>query len=179
MMMGERVRQRRGSLGLSLRDLAERCGLTPSFLSQVERDMVSPSIGSLRQIAAGLDVPVFYFLAEENPRSPVVKRGDRRRLTLPNPDVTYELLTPGVGRRLEVFVCRLPSASGNVALPMAHDTEECILVLEGALQVQLDGDTYDLAVGDSVSFNGVSLRGLRNPGLAEAVFVSSITPPIF
>ena len=179
MMLGERVRQRRGLMRLSLRDLAVRSGLTASFLSQVERDMVSPSIGSLRQIAAALDVPVFYFLAEENQPSPVVRRGERRRLTLPNPDVTYELLTPGVGGRMEVFLCRLPVASGNVARPMPHDTEECLLVLEGSLQVELDDQTYDLESGDSVSFNGVSLRGLSNAGEGEAVFVSSITPPLF
>ena len=147
MMLGERVRQRRGLLGLSLRDLADRCGLTASFLSQVERDMVSPSIGSLRQIAAALDVPIFYFLAEENQRSPVVRRAERRRLTLPNPNVTYELLTPGVGGRMEVFMCRLPVDSGNVARPMPHDTEECLLVLEGALQVQLERPDLRAGVG--------------------------------
>ncbi len=179
MMLGERVHTRRSQLDLSLRDLAERCGLTPSFLSQVERDLVSPSIGSLRQIASALDVPIFYFLAEKPARSPVVRCAERRRLTLPNPDVTYELLTPGLGGKMEVFMCRLPAGSGNVARPMPNDTEECLLVLEGGIEVELEGETYRLEAGDSMCFNGVMLKSLSNSGENEAVFVSSITPPVF
>jgi transcriptional regulator with XRE-family HTH domain len=179
MMLGERVHTRRSQLDLTLRDLAERCGLTASFLSQVERDLVSPSIGSLRQIASALDVPIFYFLADEPARSPVVRSAERRRLTLPNPDVTYELLTPGIGGKMEVFICRLPAGSGNVARPMPGDTEECLLVLEGSIDVQLEGQNYRLATGDSMCFNGIVLKSLSNPGEVEAVFVSSITPPVF
>lgn len=178
MMLGERVHTRRSQLNLSLRDLAERCGLTASFLSQVERDLVSPSIGSLRQISGALDVPIFYFLADQPARSPVVRAAQRRRLTLPNPDVTYELLTPGLGGKMEVLLCRLPAASGNIARPMSIDTEECLLVLEGCVEVQLENQTYLLETGDSISFNGVMLRSLSNPAESEAMFVSSITPPV-
>ena len=73
MELGDRVRERRQQLGLSLRDLAERSELTASFLSQVERGVTSPSIDSLRRVANALDVPVFHFLLEPDRESPVVR----------------------------------------------------------------------------------------------------------
>jgi transcriptional regulator with XRE-family HTH domain len=62
MELGNRLRARRQELGLSLRELAERVGLTASFLSQIERDLASPSIESLRKISDALEVPNFHFL---------------------------------------------------------------------------------------------------------------------
>ena len=70
MELGDRVRERRQQLGLSLRDLAERSELTASFLSQVERGVTSPSIDSLRRVANALDVPVFHFLLEPDRETP-------------------------------------------------------------------------------------------------------------
>ena len=75
MELGHRLRTRRQELGLSLRELAERVGLTASFLSQIERDLASPSIESLRKISDALEVPIFHFLIEPEVRSPVVRRG--------------------------------------------------------------------------------------------------------
>ena len=61
---------------MSLKDLAERIGLTASFLSQVERELAEPSITSLRKIAEALDVPIFYFLLDNDNHSPVVRKNN-------------------------------------------------------------------------------------------------------
>ena len=98
MEFGNRIRARRQELGLSLRELAEQVGLTASFLSQIERDLTSPSIESLRKISDALEVPIFHFLLEVDKKSPVVRRGERLTLTLPNSDLSYKLLTPDLSR---------------------------------------------------------------------------------
>ena len=72
--LGDRIRTRRKELDLSQGELAERAGLTASFISQVERDVTSPSIDSLYKISQALDVPVFQFLLEPDGASPVVRR---------------------------------------------------------------------------------------------------------
>ena len=73
-MLGETIRRIRAEKGLNLRELAEITKLTPSFLSQVERDLAEPSITSLRKIADALGVPIFYFLMENGKPSPVVRK---------------------------------------------------------------------------------------------------------
>ena len=64
-MIGEKIRRKRNELGMSMKMLAEKTGLTSGFISQVERELAEPSITSLRKIAEALDVAVFYFFTEE------------------------------------------------------------------------------------------------------------------
>ncbi len=79
--LGDRIRTRRKELRLSQSDLAERTGMTASFVSQVERGVTSPSIDSLYKISRSLDVPVFHFLLEPEVKSPVVRHHERVRIT--------------------------------------------------------------------------------------------------
>jgi transcriptional regulator with XRE-family HTH domain len=188
--VGLRIRKRRQEEGLSLRELAERTDLTPSFLSQVERGRASVSLGSLRRIAEGLDVPILYFLAEDkdgnaaNGRdgleyNPVVQAARRRKLTLPDSRVTYEMLVPDLSGKLEAFFGRVAPGTGNVARRLREPTEEFIHVLSGILKVRLLTGHYLLSPGDSIQFEGASLVELSCASDEEVVWLSVITPPVF
>lgn len=176
--IGTRLRERRKELDFSLQDLAQRTGLTASFLSLVERDRNQPSLDSLRRIADALQVPPFYF-THANGINPVVRRTERVRLTFPKNGVTSELLIPNLRGRLEVIITRARPSAGNIALPPNHDTEECILVLEGQLRVKLTSGEYLLEAGDSITFHGPNLQEIAAGGRREAVFLSASTPPVF
>jgi transcriptional regulator with XRE-family HTH domain len=178
-MIGKRIRGRRNELGLSLRALAEEVDLTASFLSQIERGRADPSIKSLRRIADALGVAMFYFLAEQNDTNPVVRKNHRTRLELPGSNVACELLTPNVQRRLELLMVSVDPARDNIAQPLPHPTEECILVLEGRLCVRLESEDYELEAGDSIYFEGPSLRSISAMDEEDALFVSAITPAVF
>jgi len=179
MQLGQRIRARRRELGLSLRELAGRVGLTASFLSQIERGLASPSIESLRKISDALEVPIFHFLIEPDGKSPVVRRNQRLKLTLPDSHLTYELLTPDLNRRMEVFMAEVEPGEDNIAMPLRHYTEECIYVLQGQLEIQLGEEVYLLGPGDSVYFEGPLLRRLAARGDETLRFISVITPSIF
>lgn len=180
---GRQIRARRKELGLSLEELAQRTGLTASFLSLVERDMSNPSLESLRHIAEALGVPPFYFSQENGGaatlHNPVVRACERIEITFPPGDVTSELLVPNLRNKLEVFISHVKPSAGNIARPPQMDTEECLLVLQGALRVVLNEQVYELAEGDSIYIQGFALREISAIGEEEAVFLSAITPPIF
>ena len=176
--VGGRLRERRKELGFSLQQLAERTGLTASFLSLVERDRNQPSLDSLRRIADALQVPPFFF-THTNGINPVVRHNERVRLTFPKNGVTSELLVPSLRGRLEVIITRARPSAGNIALPPNHDTEECILVIEGQLRVKLTSGEYLLEPGDSITFHGPSLQEIAASGRREVVFLSASTPPVF
>ena len=178
-MIGERIRERRHELGLSLRALAEEVNLTASFLSQVERAQADPSIKSLRRIADALGVSLFCFLAEDEVVSPVVRKDERKRLELPGSKVICELLTPNVRRKMEVLMISADPTRGNIALPLPEPTEECILVLKGRLCVKLGDEEYELEPGDSIYFEGRRLQSLSARGDGESLFVSAMTPAVF
>lgn len=180
---GDRIRARRKELGLSLEELAQRTGLTASFLSLVERDMSNPSLESLRHIAEALGVPPFYFSQENGGaaamQNPVVRASERIKITFPPGDVTSELLVPNLRNKLEVFISHVKPSAGNIARPPQMDTEECLLVLEGKVRVVLNEQEYMLTAGDSIYIHGYALREICAIGEEEAVFLSAITPPIF
>ncbi len=178
MTLGERIKLRRQEQDLSLRDLAGQADLTASFLSQIERDQASPSIESLRKISRALEVPLFYFLMEQEEVCPVVRQHERRRLTLPATGITLEMLTPDVSRKMEAVLTTIGCEDGRIPLTFQPETEEFILVLNGVLVVELGADSYELAAGDSVYFPGALLRSLRAAGNDPVQYLSVITPPI-
>jgi transcriptional regulator with XRE-family HTH domain len=177
--VGARIRARRKELGLSLDELAGRTDLTASFLSLIERNRNNPSLDSLYRIAEALGVPPFYFSQQAATRNPVVRHGERIKITFPPGDVTSELLVPNLRNRLEVFISRVQPAAGNVARTPKTDSEECLYLMEGRLCVVLDEQVHELEAGDSIYIHGFALREIRALGETEAVFLSAITPPIF
>jgi transcriptional regulator with XRE-family HTH domain len=179
MELGIRLRARRQELGLSLRDLADRVGLTASFLSQIERGLASPSIESLRKISDALEVPIFHFLVEPDIKSPVVRRNERALLKLPDSNLTYQLMTPDLNRKMEVFLAEREPGDEKITIPLRQETEEFIYVLQGQLEIELDEEVYLLGPGDSIYFDGPLLRRLAARGDMTLRFISVITPPIF
>lgn len=178
-MLGERIRSKRTEKALSLKELAERIGLTASFLSQIERDLAEPSISSLRRIASALEVPIFYFLMDDTDSSPVVRRDERKTLKLPESHLIYELLTPDVSRAMELFIARIEPGTDEGEYESTHPGEECILVLEGQLEIRVGETVYQLEQGDSIYYFANIPHSVANRGSRELVLLSAITPPRF
>ncbi|WP_406676808.1 cupin domain-containing protein [Neomoorella carbonis] len=178
-MLGEKIRNLRRERGMSLKDVAEKTGLTSSFLSQVERDLADPSITSLRKIAEALDIPIFYFLLNHEDHSPVVRKDQRKVLRFPRSHLTYELLSPDLNRKMEVMMGRLEPGAASCDEPLAHPGEECIVVLEGIMEIDIGGEVYRLEAGDSIYYYASIPHKLWSAGNKDLVFISAITPPQF
>jgi transcriptional regulator with XRE-family HTH domain len=184
-MMGTRIRQRRHELKISLAELADQVGVTASFLSQVERDLASPSLQTLKTIALALRVPLFFFLLDEESESFVVRRDRRKKLSLPDPKLDYELLTPGVNREMLLFIGHYEAGASSLVKPRtppadgSRAVEECIYVLRGCLEIELAQGIHILAAGDSIYFRASDLRRLAAHGEEELFYVSVSTPPAF
>ena len=180
MGLGERIRQQRQQLNLSLQELAARTGLTASFLSQVERDVTEPSISSLRRVASALEVPVFYFLLDERTRSPVVRKAQRRILRLHDTAAQWELLSPSDPTlQLEVVITKLPPGVASGDEFTAHPGEECFVVLKGEMEITVAEETYRLHEGDAIQFRSTIPHRIRNGGETELQVLAAITPPKF
>ncbi len=178
MEIGKRIKAKRKEAKLSLQELAEQTGLTASFLSKVERGESSPSIESLRKIGRALGVPIFYFLTETNGKSPVVRRDQRLKMKRSNSNLIFELLTPDLNRQMEAIMFEQEPGGGNYAQLPNHYTEEFIYVLQGQLEVKLDGEIYHLGPGDTIYFEGPMLRSLCAVGDQTLRVLAVITPPV-
>jgi transcriptional regulator with XRE-family HTH domain len=187
--VGRKIRVRRLEAGLTLKRLATVVGVSQSLISQVERGLASPSITTLRRIAAALEVPIAaLFLGDEAPspgetdrmgRRLVVRRPERKRLHVPRSKIGYELLTPDLNRRIEFLWIEYEPGSVTHPSPMSHPGEENAVCLEGSVVVTIDHQEFVLAEGDSISFDSGRPHQVENRTDKRAVLVSAITPPSF
>src|SRR6202521_6234686 len=101
--LGERIRSMREKRGQSLKQLAQATGLTQSFLSQVERELTSPSVASPRKIAEALGTSVATFFAGGVPNGRLVRKDARPVLLHSKRRWRDSLLTPGTSGKLQVI----------------------------------------------------------------------------
>ncbi|HEX8744848.1 MAG TPA: helix-turn-helix domain-containing protein [Thermoleophilaceae bacterium] len=179
--VGPRIRGLRESMGLSLRDLGERAGVSAPMLSQVERGETSPTLAVAQKIASGLELSLSQLLRLDESEGVTVIRRDQRRSGAARADGhAYELLTPELpGQRAEVSRHTLaPGAvTGGEGDPPLHEagSRETAVVLRGSVSLVCAGTAYDLAEGDSVTFDADLPHHFENPGRAEARFMAVVT----
>jgi transcriptional regulator with XRE-family HTH domain len=178
--IGTRVRALREAMDLSLRDLAERSGVSAQLLSQVERGESSPTLVTAGRIAAGLELTLSQLLRlDEGDGVVVVRAGERLRGGARRRGHAYEIVTPAVpGQRAEVgFHTLAPgAATGGEGDPPMHEpgSRETAVVTAGALRLVCDGVAHDLAEGDAVTFDADLPHHFENPGDDEAEFVAVV-----
>lgn len=174
--VGSRIRALREAMSLSLRDLAERSGVSAPMLSQVERGETSPTLVVATKIAAGLNLTLSQLLRLDETHHVVVVRKNERRAGEGRGDGhNYELLTPPLpGQRVELSEHRLRSGAGTGGEGDApiHEpgSRETVVVREGRLDLLIDGNRHKLNDGDSVTFDADLPHHFENPGKKTAIF---------
>src|SRR4051794_7195975 len=177
--VGHRVRALRDAMGLSLRDLAERSGVSAPMLSQVERGETSPTLAVASKIASGLELSLSQLLRLDEGGSVSVVRANSRLRGGGARGHSYEVVTPGLpGQRAEVSLHLLKpgAATGGPDDPPMHEpgARETAVVTGGSLRLICDGTTYDLQEGDSVTFDADLPHHFENPDGSEARFFAVV-----
>ena len=179
--LGRRLRLLREGMSLSLRDLAERSGVSAQMLSQVERGETSPTIAVAERIAAGLELTLSQLLRlDEGDGVNVVRMHDRRDGGVAAYGHRFEVLTPALpGQRLELSEHLLApgGATGQRGDPPIHEagSRETAVVTEGKLRLICDGAPYDLEEGDCVTFDADLPHHFENPGHTDARFYAVVS----
>lgn len=173
---GPYIRELREGQGLSLRDLAAKCSVSASLLSQVERGVTTPSIQTLRAIAEALDASIFDLLSPAGTQTQVVQANRRRRVVLEEEHLRYELLSPNGARRLQVWMGRLDPGMSSGEEPSTHDTEEFIHVLSGRMRLEFASEVFELGPGDSVQYDGSMPHQILSVGDSKLEFISALSP---
>lgn len=175
-MFGEKIRELRQKKNMTLTDLAGITNLTASYISQLERNLVDPSLSSLRKIAAALEVPPYYFLDDRDAMPVVIRANNRVHLKNPDSNIFYEYLTPtgrdGVRSGMEVVLWHLHGENKTDEEAICHPFPECVFLMSGSLRVHIDSEYYDLYEGDSILIKENSLHNIFNPVKETATAIS-------
>ncbi|HHW14787.1 MAG TPA: cupin domain-containing protein [Firmicutes bacterium] len=164
---------------LSIHQLAELSGLSASLISQVERDVASPSVVSLWKIANALEVSVGDFFGTPAQTTRVVRKNQRKGLVFPSSKVIYELLTPTPVKDFEFLLIRIEPGQDTSDGTITHPGKECGFILQGTMEIQVGEEFYTLEEGDSIFFDSTTPHRLRNKSGAPVVAVWVDCPPMF
>jgi transcriptional regulator with XRE-family HTH domain len=177
--IGQRIQAIRRDRRATLRAIARRANLTESFLSQVERGRANASIPSLQRVAEALGVTMAELFDPNGVPRPRVTRVDERRLVSVGAMRKY-LLTPRAMQNLEVLAGEFDPGGSTGDEPHTHgDSEEMLVVVRGAVGLQLGDDIFELRSGDSIDYRSSTPHRVYNNGdeLAEVLWI--ISPPSY
>lgn len=151
--VGALVRARRKQLHMTLQDLGDAAEVSVGYLSQLERDLATPSLGTLAQIARSLEVGVDYFIATPRAGDALTRSGERETFSVDGSSVVYERLGAEFpGNVLSSFILTIPP--GYHSETVHHEGEELIFVLEGTITQRIDEQEMVISAGDSLHFRG-------------------------
>ncbi len=181
--VGDLIRTKRRALDLTLADVARKTDFSVSYLSQVERNLVAPSVAALKTIASALGFSVGQILAQDESssvRARVVRPHERKTLSYPGSDIRYELLSPDLTHRaMEILMFRASAGSSSGTEAFVHDGEECFVLIKGRLRVWVGDDEHLMREGDSLYFKSSLPHRWVNDGKSEALAIWVNTPPTF
>jgi transcriptional regulator with XRE-family HTH domain len=178
--LGERIRGVRLSKGLSLKELAAQAGLSRAFVTQIERNQTSPSVASISRIAKVLGVTLSELFAAAHNAEGLVRQEERIRITYAGNKYFDEVLSPSVSGRLLVLFCTIEPGADSGHELYAHDAdEECVIVMQGTLEVVVEGNVFNLGPGDALTLSSRRQHGFRNAGTEEVQAFWVMTPARF
>lgn len=172
--VGGLIRALRRRQDLTLQDICSRIELSVGHLSQIERDLATPSLGTLARIAQALGVGIEYFVAVPRAEEALSRSAERPRFSVHGSSILYERLsTDFPGSVLSSFLMTVPP--GYRSETVAHDGEEIILLVEGEIVHWLDGQRMILHAGDALHFRSSQPHAWANPTERPARLVCTVT----
>lgn len=178
--LGTGLRQLRTARKLSLSEVAEATGLSPSFLSLLENGKSDVTIGRLTRLVSFFGVSITDLLPSAEPADPhVVIPAERRQLHSPSEGTDIFLLVHDTEREMMPMYLEI-QPGGHLAEFAQHRGEEWVFIIEGELTLELDGtEARQLKAGDSAYYSAETQHMFRNrsrTGVLRLICVN--TPPI-
>jgi transcriptional regulator with XRE-family HTH domain len=179
MQLGRKIRDLRLRRGLTVQRLADASHLSKGFISQVENDRTSPSLSTLRDLAAALGTSVAYLVVEDDPTLYVVRAAERPQLQAGGRTARTEVLSALPKRNLELLMLELPAGLAAGESRHSHPGEECLLCVAGRVRVAHGGQEAVLEAGDSCHFDGRIPHTIENLDSTAARVLVAMTPAAF
>lgn len=171
------VRAQRTSLAWTLDDLAARSGVSKGMLSQVEQARTNPSVATICRLATALGVSIASLVeAPEGPSARVVRAEEAVTLWTGGHQDSWARLLVGSGtsQQVELWDVRMVAGDGYASEGHPSGTRELLLVIDGELTLELDGDPHQVGAGDAIAFVADRPHAYRNRGSAPLRYSLSV-----
>lgn len=179
-MDGSKVRKLRKLKELTIEELSEKSGFTASYISQVERNLIEPSLTALSKICKVFNISPYYFLEDSN-NVIVTRREDRQKLVIPETDSELEYLVPiseEFKGKIKINIYRRvlnPGVWDNDKFSII-DSDKCVIIIKGKLIVNFTDYNEIIEEGDSIYICSNVPHKLFNPSDEKTELISIISP---
>ncbi|RMG58466.1 MAG: cupin domain-containing protein [Deltaproteobacteria bacterium] len=174
--VGKRIKSIRKRKGLTLQQLSEKSGMSATAISAIERNVSSPTVSTLVNIARALGESLSSLLGEEEKEYIFTRKEDRETVATEIKNVEFKSLARGLpNQKFNPMISVLQPGASSGADYVNHGGEDFFFVLKGALEIDLDGKIFRLEEGDSIYFRSTVPHRWRNAheGETELLIVSS------
>lgn len=177
MDIGYKIKQLRIQKGLTLEELASRSELTKGFLSQLERNLTSPSISTLSDILEALGTSLSDFFKEEKQEQFVFRTKDF--YVDEREDHKVNWIVPNTQKNeMEPIMIEIPQGGKSFEME-PHGGEEFGYVIEGSIKLIMDSDEFVIHKGETFYLNGKYFHYIKNDKKTTAKVLWVSTPPLF
>jgi transcriptional regulator with XRE-family HTH domain len=179
--IAEKLKAFRLANRMTLKQLGSKAGCTDAYLSQLERGHANPSIMILKKIASALQMKVVdFFLEPETGQNDVVlKERERVNINFKRGEAKIQMLVRNIqNKRMQPFYTTIKPGGGSKG-SYSHIGEEFGIVLQGELEIKLNGKTYLVKRNESFYFSSQEPHSWSNPGKKKTVVIWVVSPPTF
>lgn len=180
-MIGEKIRNIRKSKNLTIVELSDQINVTSGYISQIERDLISPSLSVLKRLSQALEVPLSVLFLEKSDTDVVtIPQNERTKVKLSNINVELEFITPILQNNdkktgCEAFLFKLNPKTWASNHSIMHESKEYIYVIQGEIECHVEDKIYTISKGDSIIVpeNNNHMIYNRNGDVSEALCIIS------
>jgi transcriptional regulator with XRE-family HTH domain len=183
-LIGEKIRSIRKSKNLTIVQMAEQINVTSGYISQIERDLISPSLAVLKRLAEALEVPLSALFLEDGSQNVVtIQQNERTRVKFGNINAELEFITPVLNNNdktngIEAFLFKLKPKSWLSDDTVVLESKECIYVISGEIECHIGNNIYTVCKGDSICVPENSGHMIFNSSDEESEALCIISPGI-
>jgi len=178
---GRKLKAMRLANRLTLKELANKAGCTDAYLSQMERGLANPSVMILKNVASALGIKVVDFFLEPQmeENEVVLKEAERVNLDVKEGNTKIQMLVRSIqNKRMQPFYNLIKPGGGSKG-SYSHVGEEFGIVLQGKLEINLNGKIYQVRKGETFYFSSQIPHSWLNPGKTKTVVIWVTSPPTF
>jgi transcriptional regulator with XRE-family HTH domain len=183
-MDGNKVRKLRKEKNMTLDDLSQKSGFTSSYISQVERNLIEPSLSSLSKICEILNVSPYYFIENEKDNIIIQRKEDRQILVMPDENKELSFLVPindekKSNIKFGIYETKIKAGKWDSQNFIVIDSDKCVIIKKGTLLISINELNELLLEGDSIYIKSNVPHKLYNPADDDTEIICITSPSIY
>lgn len=183
-MDGNKVRKLRKEMGMTIDDLSEKSGFTSSYISQVERNLIEPSLSALSKICKVLEISPYYFIDNQENGVIITRKEDRQKLLITRNNKELQFLVPINDEKKSkfkfgVYETTISPGKWDSQNFIIIDSDKCVIIKRGTLLVNINDYNELLQEGDSIYICSNIPHKLYNPTEEVCEIICIISPQIY